>query len=48
MPHQVIYFPIVICIAGLLIHVLASKVAPKELGRILFGVGLLVSLLTKW
>ena len=37
--------PLVVCIVGLLMYVLASNPKVSELGRIMFAVGLLVVLL---
>lgn len=42
---MIIYLSLLIAIIGLLIYLLTSKAEAKEIGRIMFGVGLLAFLL---
>lgn len=40
----IVIFPLLICIVGLLMYVLASNPKVQEIGRIMFFTGLLVAL----
>ncbi len=44
MTHLVL--PLLVAIVGLLLYVLATRAEVKEIGRLMFGAGLLVALFT--
>lgn len=43
---MIILLPVVICVVGLLMYMLSANPKVADVGKIMFGVGLLVTLLT--